>query len=57
MFERNLFEYFETGNLLAQLFGISMTEYNAMMPWHLFVYLTLIRNEQEKKRDRALQGR
>lgn len=48
MFEgRDLMEYFRLQHLLKDK-GISITEYNAMLPWTLDVEISLMRLDQEQ---------
>lgn len=54
MFEgRSLMEYFELQHLLKEKGNISITEFNAMLPWTLDVELSLMRRDQEEARNKA----
>jgi len=46
-------EYFELQHLLKKSGNISITEFNAMLPWTLDVELQLMRKDQEAKRNQA----
>jgi len=52
MFELELIEYFEIGHILKRDCDITLTEYNAMLPWHREVYTTLIKRDQQAEAQR-----
>ncbi len=47
MFELDLMEYFEIGHILNRDCNISLTEYNAMLPWYREVQIQLIKRDQQ----------
>ena len=49
----DLLTYFEIQHILMESGKISMTEYNAMLPWHLDIELSLIKKDQAEKAERA----
>ena len=50
MFEMEWIDYFELSNTLRTHSNMSLTEFNALAPWHLEIYLALIRREQEERK-------
>lgn len=50
--EKQLLDYFELGKILREEHDVSMSEYNMMLPWHLDVELSLIRRDQEEKKQK-----
>lgn len=57
MFELDLLEYFEIGHIMKRDCNISLTEYNAMLPWHREVYIQLIKRDQQADATRQRGGR
>lgn len=56
MFEgKGLMEYFELMHLIREK-GISITEYNALVPWMLDVELSLMRRDQEAEKRKPQTG-
>lgn len=51
MFDMDLLTYFELGHSLRAHHNISMTEYNAMMPWHRDINVELIKQEIEARQN------
>ena len=53
MFEgKDLLQYFEIGHALRTRHSLSLTEYNALIPWHLDVMLSQIHNDMEESKQR-----
>ncbi|BAU40015.1 hypothetical protein [Ralstonia phage RSP15] len=48
---KTLESYFRLAHELRERHNISLTEYNAMVPWHLGVYVDLIYEELEAKKN------
>lgn len=44
----NMMSYHETMHIMSKN-GLSLTEYNAMLPWHLDVKIQFILKDQEEK--------
>lgn len=49
----DLLSYFETQHILLKSGSMSMTEYNALIPWQLDVILSLMKRDQEEKMEKA----
>lgn len=56
MFDKSLLDFFELSHILRRDHNISLTEYNQMLPWHLDVYLSLIRRDQEEAKEKYKKG-
>ena len=53
MFEgKGMMDYFEIGHQLSEKNNLSLTEYNAMLPWHLSIKVALIARDFEDKKAR-----
>lgn len=52
MFDLSLLDYFEIGHIFKRDNNISLSEYNAMLPWHREVYISFIKRDQAAEAQR-----